>query len=237
MKRHRLVRYKTDHSRTRQNRIKARAREHETFRKTFVSFAQGLHRFDMRLRLGILHDTAAQERMFAKEAEAAAKRKKEAETTTVRTESQQKVHDAEVEEAEHKSAQAQAKEKAPTPKIKPLSETRAIDLGANFASESFIFMVAAGLLVFERWWSKRKETQKDEHVVERLKALEDQTESISYLEAEVERLRAEVKARDGLLNTVRTAFGGVAGDKSQERKPPANASTKRMKDSEAQTVS
>lgn len=149
----------------------------------------------MRMRLGILHDAAAQERMHAREVEEAAKRKKEAEIPMVRTESQQKVFDAE--QAEEEARQKGKKDqKAPAPRIRPLSETRAIDLGANFASEAFIFMVAAGLLVFERWWSRRKENAKDEHVVERLNALEEQTETISYLQAEIERLRAEAKARD-----------------------------------------
>jgi len=147
------------------------------------------------MRLGILHDAAAQERMHAREAAEAAKKKEESEKPIVRTESQQKVYDAE--QAEEEARQKGKKEqKPPSPRIRPLSEAKAIDLGANFASEAFIFMVAAGLLVFERWWSRRKENQKDEHVVERLTALEEQTETISYLQAEIERLRSEAKARD-----------------------------------------
>jgi len=133
--------------------------------------------------------------MHAREAEEAAKRKKEAETPMVRTESQQKVFDAEQAEEEERQ-KGKKDQKPPPPRIRPLSEAKAIDLGANFASEAFIFMVAAGLLVFERWWSRRKENAKDEHVVERLTALEEQTETISYLQTEIERLRAEAKARD-----------------------------------------
>jgi len=145
----------------------------------------------MRMRLGILHDAAAQERMYARDAAEAAKKKKEAETPTVRTESEQKSHDEGDKDADEKG-----KQKPPPTKIRPLPEAKAIELGANFASESFIFMVAAGLLIFERWWSRRKENAKDEHVVERLIALEEQTETISYLEAEVQRLRTELKAHD-----------------------------------------
>ena len=185
-----------------QNRIKARAREHETFRRIFVSFAQRVHRVDMRMRLGILHDTAAQERMAAREAAEANAKKRSGENPTVRTEAEQKRHDSEVKEDGDKAASK--KEKTPKPIIRPLSEARAIDLGANFASEAFIFMVAAGLLVFERWWSRRRESAKDEHVVERLSALEEQTETIGYLEAEVQRLKSKADAYD-ILQAERAA--------------------------------
>ena len=143
------------------------------------------------MRLGILHDSAAQERMAARDAEAATK-KKTIDTPTVRTEAEQRKHDAEPKKEEEEKAS----KKPPKPTIRPLSEARAIDLGANFASEAFIFMVAAGLLVFERWWSRRKETAKDEGVVERLTTLEEQTEIIGYLEAEVQRLKAKAKASE-----------------------------------------
>lgn len=148
----------------------------------------------MRMRLGILHDSAAQERMYAREAAEAAAKKKEAETPTVKTEAQQKAADAEA--AEDKTKKPKDKEKPKFPNIRPLPEARAIDLGANFIAETFIFAVAAGLLVFERWWSRRKENKKDEHVIERLQALEDQTEAISYLEAEIQRLRTVAEARE-----------------------------------------
>ncbi|KAF2151121.1 hypothetical protein K461DRAFT_228465 [Myriangium duriaei CBS 260.36] len=182
------------------NSIKARAREHDGFRRLFIKFAQGLHRVDMRMRLGILHDAAAQERMHAREAAeqaaAVAKKRLEAATPTVRTEAAQVKFDAEVQKAKESAGGEGAKKEPPKeekkkPKIRPLTDARAIELGANFASETFIFMVAAGLLVFERWWSKRKEAVKDEHVVERLRSLEEQTERVSHLEREIRRLRGE----------------------------------------------
>lgn len=161
-----------------QNRIKSRAREHDTFRHIFVNFAQGLHRIDMRMRLGILHDTAAQERMHARDIADAAKKTSDVTTDT-----------------ETPKDKPRKKDKAQVASIRPLSEARAIELGANFASESFIFVVAAGLIVFERWWSRRKENKKDEHVVERLHALEKQTEVVSELQSEIARLRAEAAAK------------------------------------------
>ena len=174
----------------------------------------------MRMRLGILHDAAAQERMHAREAAEAAKKKKDAEIPTARTEAEQKAHDEEGKDPEEKE---KSQQKPPPPKIRPLTEAKAIDLGANFASESFIFMVAAGLLVFERWWSRRKESAKDEHVVERLTALEEQTETISYLEAEVQRLRAEVKARDD----GRKQASGKAEKEKASRQPTTKGADER----------
>ncbi|PNS20247.1 hypothetical protein CAC42_5697 [Sphaceloma murrayae] len=194
------------------NSIKSRAREHETFRSTFIRFAQALHRGDMRMRLGILHDSAAQERMHAREVAEQAKKKAEAEAPTVRSEAEQKKFEAEEKaRAEGKEPTKEHKEeKKPKPRIRPLSEARAIELGANFVSEAFIFMVAAGLLVFERWYSRQKETAKDEHVVERIVTLEEQAEKISYLEQEILRLRGEAGVvaapkKTGPVNETKTA--------------------------------
>ncbi|KAF4555703.1 OPA3-like protein [Elsinoe fawcettii] len=175
------------------NRIKYSAREHDGFRTTFIRFAQGLHKVDMRMRLGILHDSAAQERMHAREAAEQAKKKADAETPIVRTEAQQKKYEEEQKaKSEGKdTSQEHKEEKKVKPRIRPLSETRAIELGANFVSEAFIFAVAAGLLFFERWWSRQKEAAKDEHVVERIAALEEQAEKFGQLEREILRLRGQ----------------------------------------------
>lgn len=169
-----------------QNRIKQSAREHDTFRRYCVGFAQGLHRVDMRMRLGILHDAAAQERMHAREAAEAAAKKRQTEVPIVRTEAQQKADDAAAADLKEKKAEAPAK-----PRIRPLSENRAIELGANFLSESFIFAVAVGLLVWDQWRTRRKESTRREGVEDRLDALEDHTRQIVALKSEVERLKSK----------------------------------------------
>jgi hypothetical protein len=169
-----------------QNRIKQSAREHDTFRRYCVGFAQGLHRIDMRMRLGILHDAAAQERMHAREAAEAAAKKRQTETPTVRTEAQQKADDAAASDLKEKKAEAPSK-----PRIRPLSESRAIELGANFLSESFIFGVAVGLLVWDQWRTRRKESTRREGVEDRLDALEDHTRQIVALKSEVDRLKSK----------------------------------------------
>lgn len=179
-----------------QNTIKRNAREHDGFRKYCVSFAQGLHRVDMSMRLGILHDSAAQDRMHAREVAEAAAKKKLAETPTVKTEAQQKAEDAAAEE-EKGSDKPKAVYK---PKIRPLSEARAIELGANFISEAFVFMVALGCIMAERVYSNKKESTRRDVLAERLDVLEARAETVSYLEAEITRLRLLHEADDASEN-------------------------------------
>lgn len=128
----------------------------------------------MRMRLGILHDAAAQDRMYA-QAEAEAKRKKEAPPTVLNELEQKKKDDETAKEKE----EGKKESKAPKVKIRPLSEAKAIELGANFFSEAFIFAVAAGLLVWDSWRSRRKESARRDDVADRLDGLE----------AELDRLR------------------------------------------------
>ncbi|KAJ5183791.1 hypothetical protein N7492_001407 [Penicillium capsulatum] len=171
------------------NQIKAQAREHERFRHVCVSMAQALHRFDMRLRLGSIRDTSASKRQA--EAEAAVK-KHTPTSPTAKTEAESKAEDA---------ANAKAKaaaEDAAKPRhyrIRPLSESKAIESGANFISESFLFLVAGGLIVFESWRSRRKESTRRETVEGRLSELEQSektaVESLVALEKELLALKAK----------------------------------------------
>lgn len=153
-----------------------------------MGFAQGLHRVDMRMRLGILHDAAAQDRMHAREAAEAAAKKRQAETPTVKTEAQQKAADM---AAESKAEGEEKAKAAPKPRIRPLSESRAIELGANFLSESFIFGVAVGLLVWDQWRTRRKDNARREGIDDRLEALEEHTRQIVDLQSEVDRLKSK----------------------------------------------
>jgi hypothetical protein len=54
------------------------------------------------------------------------------------------------------------------PKIRPLNESKAIDAGANFISEAFLFAVAGGLILLESLRSRRKESNRQDMVQERL---------------------------------------------------------------------
>lgn len=213
----------------RQNRIKQSAREHETFRRYCVGFAQGLHRVDMRMRLGILHDAAAQERMHAREAAEAAAKKRQSEAPTVKTEAQQKADDAAAADLKEKRNEAPSK-----PRIRPLSESRAIELGANFLSESFIFGVAVGLLVWDQWRTRRKESTRREGVEDRLDALEEHTRQIVELKSEVARLKSKYeilpRSTDDSDSGSETAETTIASPESEA--PPAQ----REETSESKTI-
>ena len=95
----------------------------------------------MRFRLGLLQDTAAIEKQIAREAAEHQAKKHKHEAPTVKTEAQTKADEAAA--AKEKDGGEKAKEKTSSrrPKIRPLSEAKAIDLGANFVSESFLFVV------------------------------------------------------------------------------------------------
>ncbi|KAJ5966875.1 hypothetical protein N7501_003123 [Penicillium viridicatum] len=171
------------------SQIKAQAREHERFRKICVSMAQALHRFDMRLRLGSIRDTAASQRQAAAAAEA---RKHKPTIPTVRNAADTKA--AEDAEAKAKAAAEEAA-KPHHIRIRPLSESKAIESGANFISESFLFLVAGGLILFESWRSRNKESTRREGVEGRLADLEQSEqaarEALVALEKEVLQLRAK----------------------------------------------
>ncbi|CAI7591117.1 unnamed protein product [Penicillium glandicola] len=171
------------------SQIKAQAREHERFRKVCVSMAQALHRFDMRLRLGSIRDTAASQRQAAAEAEA---RKHKPSIPTVRNAADMKA--AEDAEAKAKAAAEEAA-KPHHYRIRPLSESKAIESGANFISESFLFLVAGGLILFESWRSRNKESTRREGVEGRLAELEQSEqaarEALVALEKELLQLRAK----------------------------------------------
>ena len=81
----------------------------------------------MRFRLGLLQDSAALEKQAAREVAEAQAKKHKSEAPTVKTEAQTKAD--EVAEARSKDLD-KAKEQRKKPKIRPLSEAKAIDVGA-----------------------------------------------------------------------------------------------------------
>ncbi|KAL4752175.1 hypothetical protein BDW72DRAFT_172243 [Aspergillus terricola var. indicus] len=150
------------------NQIKAQAREHERFRRLCISMAQGLHRLDMRLRLGTIRDNAAATRRAAAEAEV---RKHKPTSPTVKTEVETRAEEEAI--AKAKAAASEAEKPAPKPHIRPLSESKAIESGATFISETFLFLVAGSLILFESWRSRRKENTRRDDVAARLSELEE----------------------------------------------------------------
>ncbi|KAF4177792.1 hypothetical protein CNMCM7927_002952 [Aspergillus lentulus] len=182
------------------NQIKAQAREHERFRRICVSIAQGLHRIDMRLRLGNLRDNAAAQKRAAAEAEV---RKHKPTAPTVKTAAEAKAEEEAI--AKAKAAASEAAKPAPTPHIRPLSESKAIESGATFISETFLFLVAGGLIVFESWRSRRKETTRREDVEARLVELEQSEKAArkALVALEKEVIHLKTKAGEPVKSSVR----------------------------------
>ncbi|KAL4893261.1 OPA3-domain-containing protein [Aspergillus ambiguus] len=177
------------------NQIKAQAREHERFRRVCVSMAQGLHQLDMRLRLGTIRDTAASQRRAQAEA---AVRKHKPTSPTAKTEAETKAEEEAI--ARAKAAAEEAAKPAPRPHIRPLSESKAIESGATFISEAFLFLVAGGLIVFESLRARRKETTRREDVASRLAELEDSQKSERLALIALEKELLQLKAKHGELS-------------------------------------
>ncbi|KAJ5193377.1 hypothetical protein N7449_009519 [Penicillium cf. viridicatum] len=180
------------------SQIKAQARDHERFRKICVSMAQALHRFDMRLRLGSIRDTAASQRQAAAAAEA---RKHKPTIPTVRNAADTKA--AEDAEAKAKAAAEEAA-KPHHYRIRPLSESKAIESGANFISESFLFLVAGGLILFESWRSRNKESTRREGVEGRLADLEQSEQAAREALVALEKELLQLGAKHGELPKLST---------------------------------
>jgi len=144
----------------------------------------------MRLRLGLLRDTASIDKQVAKEVAEAKARKQKADAPTVKTEAQTKADDKE----KSKSGSESKSSAAPKARIRPLSEAKAIDSGANFISEAFLFFVGASVILFESWRSRRKETYRRLDIAERINELEGRDRASRHalieLEKEILRLRA-----------------------------------------------
>lgn len=61
-------------------------------------------------------------------------------------------------------------------KVRPLNENKAIENGASFISESFIFTVAGSLILYESYRQRRKELNRREAVLDDISMLQDEIE-------------------------------------------------------------
>lgn len=138
----------------------------------------------MRLRLGLLNDAAAIEKQAAREAAEAAAKKHKHPISTVKTEAQTL---AEEQAAKEKIKFVEPPKPVSKPRIRPLSEAKAIESGATFISEAFLFGVAGSLIIFEAWRSRRKENTRREDVADRLAELEESERAARRALVELER--------------------------------------------------
>ncbi|GAA5861646.1 hypothetical protein JCM8547_000693 [Rhodosporidiobolus lusitaniae] len=78
--------------------------------------------------------------------------------------------------------------------VRPLSEARAIDAGANFLSEGFLFSVAATIILGETYRSRRAESVRRDAIKDALSAHDQELEA---LRAEVKKEREERREEQG----------------------------------------
>lgn len=179
--------------------------------------AQALHRFDMRLRLGSIRDDAVRQKKAAAQAEV----KKHLPTSpTAKTQAESKAEEEAIAKAK---AAAEEAEKPRHYRIRPLSESKAIESGANFISETFLFVVAGGLIVFESWRSRRKESNRREDVQDRLVELEQSERATREALVALEKELLALKAKHGEVpnGTRRILPAGILEIEPEVDAPPA----------------
>ncbi|KAH0555904.1 hypothetical protein GP486_006152 [Trichoglossum hirsutum] len=160
----------------------------------------------MRLRLGLLRDPSQAERAAARDPaeivqskrqklEAAEKAKETTPEPSTSSRAKDGATDAAAKTDDGTEKVKVVSKPAPKPRIRPLPEAKAIDTGATFISEAFLFLVTGSLIVFESWRSRRKENTRREDVADRLAELEENEkvarQALVALEKEVLRLRTE----------------------------------------------
>ena len=165
----------------------------------------------MRLRLGLLRDTGSSNSSSSDRQSA-----KEAATAAASAEGKKHVDGTQKslpEEAGGERVKAKEKEREKEkpvvlkPRIRPLSEAKAIDSGANFISEAFLFFVAGSLIVFESWRSRRKENNRREDVAGRLAELEE----------------SERKARRAMVALEKEILALESGERPRTRRCPTRS--------------
>ncbi|KAJ1855376.1 hypothetical protein GGH12_001666 [Coemansia sp. RSA 1822] len=111
-------------------------------------------------------------------------------------------------------------------KIRPLNDARAVDAGANFLGEAFIFSVAVSLILAEQVRSRSQAKRQRNAVDERLDTLEKQVsqyrEELDRLEEERAILRTEVDSLSSEYTTTSTILMQIIGHGMEKhgRVPP-----------------
>ncbi|KAJ3731190.1 optic atrophy 3 protein-domain-containing protein [Lentinula guzmanii] len=101
----------------------------------------------------------------------------------------------------------------PAKHIRPLSETKAIDSGANALAEGFLFSVAAALIVGESYRTSRNQSKRRDDVDEKLDRLENKVSGlVTELGSWQERWEEERKRNDDLARVLsRVVDIGIKG--------------------------
>jgi hypothetical protein len=132
----------------------------------------------MRMAVTLLRDVAAEKRA-----------KDKAEAPTVKTEEQMR-HD-EAQKEKHKFEKKEAAKSVWRRKFRPLPESKAVDLFADVIGDSFILLVAGGLILYEYIRAKGK----PDHNADKIAALDERLRELDRREKELEEAETERRTR------------------------------------------
>jgi hypothetical protein len=151
----------------------------------------------MRMRLGLLQDPAVIDRQIKKEMQLAETARQKAAMPTVKTEEEMKAEEA-MTEKEKEAIRKKAEERI-KPRIRPLSEQKAIEMGANFAAETFIFAVGIAVILVEQWRQRRKAKNARDDIREDLEDLQGELKAVKAELEEMKIRHPEPAPSGGLL--------------------------------------
>jgi DNA repair exonuclease SbcCD ATPase subunit len=164
------------------NWIKVQAHDHPKFRTIAARYGQTMHQVNMRMAVTLLRDVAAEKRL-----------KEKADAPTVKTEEQMR-HDEALKLKNAEKEKAAAKEASKSiwkRRFRPLPENKAVDLFADVIGDTFILVVAGGLILYEYLRAKAKPDVNAERIAE----LKSQLEELGQREEELEENEKEYKIR------------------------------------------
>ncbi|KAK9323464.1 optic atrophy 3 family protein [Lipomyces orientalis] len=130
-------------------------------------------------------------------------------------------------------------------KVRPLNDAKAIDMGANFLSESFLFAIAAGAIIVESVRSSRKSSARQESVEDNISELQEEVSKLKAIIANLSTLQEkknlsliEVQANGGSGVDMRSVSGENEDVKNNvviisSRKPTRQLTTPKCEDIEA----
>ncbi|KAK2628050.1 hypothetical protein QTJ16_002696 [Diplocarpon rosae] len=180
------------------NYIKSQAHDHPKFRTYAARYGQHIHQLNMRLTVTLLRDSVAEKRA-----------KEKAEAPTVKTEEQMRHDEAQKEKnaQRERAAQQEASKSVWRRKFRSLPEAKAVDLFADVIGDSFILLVAGGLIVYEYIRAKGKPDSNAEKIAElnkKLEELDSQAKKLYEVEKEQE---ARVETLEQAIEVMRKASG------------------------------
>ncbi len=157
-----------------------------------------MHQINMRMAVTLLKDVAAEKRA-----------KEKAEAPTVKTEEQVKLEEAQKEKtiAKEKAETKEASKSIWKRKFRPLPENKAVDLFADVIGDSFILLVAVGLILYEYIRSKGKTDPNADKIAELNRRLEELDERENHLEEQEKANQTRVETLEQALEEMRKQTG------------------------------